>query len=187
MSTPTINIPGYVAGTWDIDQVHSSVSIVARHFVVSKVRGEFRDFTAQIVTGENPLDSSVTATIQAASIDTHQEQRDDHIRSADFLEVETHPTITFTSAALRPHGSDFQLDGELTLHGVTKPVTLDLELNGFGPDGYGGTRLGLSASTAVSRKDFDIRFNGTIEGTGGAIVSDKLEVKIELEAVLQKA
>ena len=186
MSTPTINIPGYLVGTWDIDPVHSDVSITARHFVVSKVRGAFGDYEGQIVTAENPLDSTVNATIKAASIDTRQEQRDEHIRSADFLDVENHPTISFVSTGIRNDGGDFKLDGNLTLHGVTKPVTLGLEINGFGPDAYGGNRVGFSASTAISRKDFDIRFNATIEGTGGAVVSDKLEVTLEIEAVLRK-
>src|ERR1051326_1219566 len=147
MSVETTTIPGYVVGTWQIDPSHSDVSITARHFMVSKVRGHFNDFAATIVTAANPLDSSVTATIQAASIDTRQEQRDAHIRSADFLDVDNHPTITFRSTGLRPHGDDFKLDGELTIRGVTRPVTLDLELNAIGPDPYGGTRIGLSART----------------------------------------
>jgi polyisoprenoid-binding protein YceI len=187
MSTPTVNIPGYLVGTWDIDPIHSDVSITARHLVVSKVRGHFEDFAGSITTAENPLDSTVEATIQATSINTKQPQRDDHIRSADFLDVENHPTITFTSTALRAKGEDFELDGDLTLHGVTKPVTLKLEINGFGPDQGGGQRVGFDASTSVSRKEFDIRFNGTIEGTGGAIVSDKLDVHLSVEGVLRAA
>jgi len=186
MSTPTINIPGYLVGTWDIDPVHSDVSITARHFVVSKVRGAFGDYEGQIVTAQNPLESTVNATIKAESIDTRQQQRDDHIRSADFLDVENFPTISFASTGIRADGGDFKLDGNLTLHGVTKPVTLNLEVAGFGPDPYGGSRVGFSAGTSINRKDFDIRFNATIEGTGGAVVSDKLDVKLEIEAVLRK-
>ena len=187
MSTPTINIPGYLVGTWDIDPIHSDVSITARHLVVSKVRGHFEDFAGAITTAENPLDSKVEATIQATSINTKQPQRDGHIRSADFLDVENHPTITFTSTGLRTAGADFELDGELTLHGVTKPVTLKLEITGFGPDGQGGQRVGIEAKTSVNRKEFDIRFNGTIEGTGGAIVSDKLDVHLAIEGILRAA
>ena len=187
MSTPTVNIPGYLVGTWDIDPIHSDVSITARHLVVSKVRGHFGDFAGSITTAENPLDSKVDAVIQATSINTKQPQRDDHIRSADFLDVENHPTITFTSTALRVDGDDYELDGDLTLRGVTKPVSLKLEVIGFGPDGNGGQRVGFEAKTTISRKDFDIRFNATIEGTGGAVVSDKLEVHLAIEGVLRAA
>jgi polyisoprenoid-binding protein YceI len=183
MSTETVVIPGYLVGTWSADLTHSDVSITARHFMVSKVRGHFNDFSATIVTAENPLDSKVTATIKTASIDTRQEQRDGHIRSADFLDVENHPEITFVSTGLRPNGDDFKLDGELTIRGNTRPVTLDLELNAIGPDPYGGTRIGLSARTSVQRQDFGISFNALMEA-GGAVVSDKLDVAIEIEAVL---
>jgi polyisoprenoid-binding protein YceI len=187
MSTPTVNIPGYLTGTWDIDPIHSDVSITARHLVVSKVRGQFEDFSGAITTAENPLDSKVDATVQATSINTRQGQRDDHIRSADFLDVENFPTITFASTGLRTAGDDYELDGELTLHGVTKPVTLKLEITGFGPGMGGEQRVGFEAKTAVSRKEFGIRFNGTIEGTGGAVVGDKLEVHLAIEAVRRAA
>lgn len=185
MSTPAVTIPGYVVGTWDIDPVHSDVSILARHFVVSKVRGHFKDYSGEIVTAENPLDSSVTATIKSASVDTGNEQRDGHIHSADFLDVENHPEITFRSTAISPDGGEFALEGDLTIRGVTKPVSMTLELNGFGPDPYGGTRVGFSAKTTVLRKDFGVAFNAVMEG-GGAVVSDKLEVTLEIEAVLRK-
>ena len=184
MSTPAVTIPGYVAGTWVIDPVHTDISLVARHFMVSKVRGHFKEFSGTVVTGESPLDSSVTATIKAASIDTNNDQRDGHIRSADFLDVETHPEITFTSKAVRANGDDFQIDGDLTLRGVTKNVTLNVELSGLGPDAYGGTRIGLTAKTSVLRSDFEINFHPVME-TGGAVVSDKLDVHMEIEAVLQ--
>jgi len=184
MSVET-TVPGYLAGTWQLDLIHSDVSITARHFMVSKVRGHFNDFAATIVTAENLLDSSVTATIQAASIDTRQDQRNAHIRSADFLDVENHPTITFRSTGLRPNGDDYKLDGELTIRGITRPVTLDLELNGISPDPHGGTRIGLSARTSVLRHEFDINFNPLME-TGGAVVSDKLDVALEIEAVLEQ-
>lgn len=185
MTTPAVTIPGYVAGTWTIDTVHSDISIVARHFMVSKVRGHFREFTGTIVTGENPLDSSVTATIKADTIDTKNDQRDGHIRSADFLDVEKFPEITFTSTALRQRGEDFKLDGTLSLHGVTRPITLDLELSGFGPDAYGGTRVGITATGSVLRSDFEMAFHPVME-TGGAVVSDKLDIHIEIEAALQQ-
>ncbi len=186
MSTPAVTIPGYVAGTWDIDPVHSDISIVAKHFVISKVRGHFEDYAGTIVTGENTLDSAVTATIKSASINTKNEQRDGHIRGADFLDVEQFPEITFTSTGLTADGDDFKLAGNLTLHGVTKPVTLKMELSGLGPDAYGGTRIGLSAKGSILRSEFDMTFHPVME-TGGAVVSDKLDVQIEIEGVLQQA
>lgn len=175
---------GYVAGTWHADLTHSDVSITARHFMVSKVRGHFNDFAATIVTAENPLDSSVTATIQAASVDTRNETRDNHMRSPDFMDVEKFPEITFRSTGLFAAGEDYELVGDLTIHGVTHPVTLELEFSGIGPDAYGGTRLGVSARASVLRSDFDMKYNPIME-TGGAVVSDKLDVRIEIEAVLQ--
>ena len=177
-------IPGYVAGTWSIDPVHSEVGFAARHMMVSKVRGRFRTFSGQLVTGENPLDSSVTAEIDMSSIDTGNEQRDGHIRSADFFEVENHPTMTYRSTGVRRNGDGFILDGELTIKGVTRQVPLSLELNGFGPDPYGGTRAGFSATGEINRSDFGVSFNAVME-TGGAVVSDKITLHLEIEAVLQ--
>ena len=125
----TSAIPGYVAGKWSIDPVHSEVGFSVRHMMVSKVRGRFTEFSGEIVTGDNPTDSSVTAEISLASINTGSEQRDDHIKSADFFEVETYPTMTYRSTGVRRHGDDHILDGKLTLKGVTKDVPLRLELN----------------------------------------------------------
>ena len=178
------NIPGHVAGTWSIDPVHSEDGFAARHMMVSKVRGRFGAFSGQIVTGADPSDSSVTAEIDMASIDTGHEQRDAHIRSADFFEVETYPTMTYRSIGVRPHGDGFIVDGELTLKGVTQEVPLTLELNGFGPDPYGGTRAGFSATTEINRRDFGVNFSAVME-TGGAVVSDKITIHLEIEAVLQ--
>ena len=179
-------IPGYVAGTWSIDPVHSDVGFTARHMMVSKVRGKFRTFSGQLVTGDNPLDSSVTAEIDLSSIDTGSEQRDAHIRSADFFEVETYPTMTYRSTGVRQDGDVYILDGDLTLKGVTKQVELALELNGFGPDAYGGYRAGFSAKAEIDRKDFNVNFHATLE-TGGLVVSDKVTISLEIEAVLDKA
>jgi len=181
-------IPGYVAGTWDIDAVHSEVAFTVRHMMVSKVRGRFDKFEGKIVTGAKPEDSSVTASVDLSSINTNQEQRDAHIRSADFFEVEKYPTMTFTSTGLRDlEGDGFLLDGTLTLKGVTKPVTFEAELNGIGPDAYGGTRIGFSAIAEINRKDFNVSFDGPIPGTsGGVVVSDKVTVNLEIEGVLQQ-
>jgi polyisoprenoid-binding protein YceI len=178
------SVPGYLAGTWSIDPVHTEVGFLVRHMMVSKVRGRFRTFSGQIVTAENPLESSVTAEVDMASIDTGNEQRDNHIRSADFFEVEAYPTMTFHSTGIRPDGDDFILEGELTLKGVTKNVPFKLELGGFGPDGYGGTRAGFTATAEINRRDFGVNFTAMME-TGGAVVSDRVTIHLEIEAVLQ--
>jgi polyisoprenoid-binding protein YceI len=183
-SAGTSTVPGYVAGTWDIDPVHSEVGFAVRHMMVSKVRGKFTTFSGQIVTGENPLESSVTAEIELASIDTGAQQRDDHIRSADFFEVETYPTMTYRSTGIRTDGDDYIVDGELTLKGVTKQVPLTLELNGFGPDPYGGTRAGFTATTEINRREFGVNFSAPMQN-GGAVVADKITIHLEIEAVLK--
>jgi len=177
-------IPGYTAGTWAIDPVHSEVGFTVRHMMVSKVRGKFTGFAGKIVTGADPLDSSVTADIELGSITTGNEQRDAHLRSADFFEVDRTPVMSYRSTSIRRQGSGYVLDGQLTLKGVTRDVPLTLELNGFGPDAYGGTRAGFSATAEISRGDFGINWNAAIEG-GGVVVSDKVTIQLEIEAVLQ--
>jgi polyisoprenoid-binding protein YceI len=181
-STTASTIPGYLAGTWTIDPVHSEVGFSVRHMMVSKVRGRFDTFSGEIVTGEDPLNSSVTAEIDLASINTGNEQRDAHIRSADFFETDKHVKMTYRSTGVRADSDGFVLDGELTLKNVTRNVPLTLELNGFGPDPYGGTRAGFTATAEINRSDFDVKF-GLAEG-GGAVVSDKVNIQLEIEAVL---
>jgi polyisoprenoid-binding protein YceI len=185
MSTTATEIPGYVAGTWTIDPVHSEVSFVVRHMMVSKVRGRFDKFEGTIVTADDPLQSSVSADVDLSSVNTGAPDRDNHIRSADFFEVESHPTLTFRSTGLRQDGDDFLLDGELTIRGTTRPVSLKLEVNGFGPDAYGGTRAGFSATTEINRNDFGVSYNGPIPG-GGVAVSEKVTINLEIEGVLAK-
>ncbi|HEX2905001.1 MAG TPA: YceI family protein [Jatrophihabitans sp.] len=184
--TTTSTIPGYVVGTWQIDAAHSDVSFSVRHMMVSKVKGRFGTFSGTIVTTENPLESSATATIDATSIDTNQEQRDAHIKSADFFEVEKYPTMEFVSTGLEADGGDYVLHGNLTIKGNTKPVDLKLELGGFGPDAYGGTRAGFTATTEISRKDFGVDINMPMDG-GGVVVGDKISITLEIEAVLDQA
>ena len=185
-STTAVQIPGYVVGTWDIDASHSTVGFSVRHMMVSKVRGYFRDFAGEIVTAENPTDSVVEASIELGSIDTRQEQRDAHIRSADFFDVENHPQMTFRSTAVTTDGADWTVEGELTIKGRTKPVTLALELNGFGPDAYGGTRAGFTAKTEINRNEFGVDIKMPMDG-GGVVVGDKVTVELEIEAVLRNA
>jgi polyisoprenoid-binding protein YceI len=186
--TTVTEIPGYVTGTWTIDPVHSDIGFVIRHLMVSKVRGHFTRFEGTFVTAADPLESSVTATIDLTSIDTANQQRDDHIRSADFFEVEKYPTMTYRSTGIRPDGENFVLDGELTLKGVTLPVPLALELNGFGPDPFAadpstGARAGFTATGEINRTDFGISFNGPIPG-GGVALGEKVQIVLEIEAAL---
>jgi polyisoprenoid-binding protein YceI len=184
--TTTQQIPGYVTGTWTIDPVHSEVGFSVRHMMVSKVRGKFTTFEGTVTTGATPTDSKVTATIDLGSIDTGNEQRDGHLKSADFFELDKNPKMTFTSTGVKADGGDFVLEGELTLNGVTKTVPLKLESNGFGPDAYGGTRAGFTATTELSRGDFNVTFNMPLEG-GGVVIGDKINVTLEIEAVLDAA
>jgi len=179
-------IPGYVAGTWAIDPVHSEVGFTIRHFGVSKVRGRFDKFEGTIVTADDPSASTVNASIDVNSINTNQEQRDAHIRSGDFFDVENHPTMNFVSTGIKQDGGEYVLEGDLTIRGTTKPVRLALELNGFGPDPYGGTRVGFSATGEINRHDFGVSFNGPIPGVpGGVILSDKVTISLEIEGALQ--
>ncbi|HEY5155757.1 MAG TPA: YceI family protein [Acidimicrobiales bacterium] len=182
-ATTATTLPGYLAGTWTIDPVHSEVGFSVRHMMVSKVRGKFTSFSGEIVTGENPLDSVVTAEVDLTSIDTGNEDRDNHVRGADFFDVEAHQTMTYRSTGIRLDGGDYVLDGEITLRGVTKSVPFSLELGGFGPDAYGGTRAGFTATGAINRSDFGVDFNAVME-TGGVVVGDKVAITLEIEAVL---
>jgi polyisoprenoid-binding protein YceI len=179
-------IPGYRTGTWQIDTVHSDVTFTVRHMMVSKVRGQFTGFEGTVVTAENPLESSVTAAIQLNSIDTRNEQRDNHIRSADFFDVEQYPTMTYRSTGVAANGDGtWTVEGELSLHGVTKNVPLHLELNGFTADPYGGQRAGFSATTEINRRDFGIDISLPMDG-GGVVVGDKVSISLEIEAVLDQ-
>ena len=179
-------IPGYVSGTWTIDPAHSEVGFVVRHLMVSKVRGQFTKFEGSITTAPDPMDSAVSVTVELGSISTNNEQRDGHLRSADFFDADSNPKMTFQSTALRQTGDGFVVAGDLTIRGITKPLELEVEVNGFGPDPYGGTRAGFTASGQLNRSDFGVTWNAAIEG-GGVVVSEKVQLVLELEAVLDKA
>jgi polyisoprenoid-binding protein YceI len=185
MSTTTaVEVPALVTGTWAIDPSHSEVGFTVRHLMVSKVKGNFKNFDGTISIAGNQLDSRVEARIDAFSVDTRDENRDNHLRSSDFFEVENHPYITFVSTSVRPDGRDYVVTGDLTIRGVTRSVDLALEFNGVSPDPWGGTRAGFSASTEISRADFGIEFNIPMDG-GGVVVGDKIKINLEIEAVLQ--
>ena len=170
-------------GTWAIDPVHSSIGFSVRHLMVSKVRGNFENFSGAIVVAEDGT-PSVTAEIAVASINTGNEQRDAHIKSADFFEVEKYPTATFTSTGVRANGDDYVLDGEFTLKGVTKPVSLALEFNGVNPGMGQGEVAGFEASVVLNRKDFGVDLDLPLE-TGGTVVGDKVTITLDIEALKQ--
>ncbi len=178
----TTTIAGYRPGTYTLDPAHSEIGFSVRHMVVSKVRGKFTDFSGSLTAPENVLDASLTATINAASIDTGVEGRDGHLKSADFFDVEQYPTITFVSTGVVADGDDFALTGDMTIKDVTKPVTFQVEFNGFIDAGQ--AYLGSASATAkISRSEFGLTWNALIE-TGGAVVGDEITIQLELEAAL---
>jgi polyisoprenoid-binding protein YceI len=181
-TTTETGIPGYEAATWTIDPVHSEVGFSVRHMMVSKVRGRFTSFSGQIVTADDPTQSSVTAEIDLSSINTGQDQRDEHIKSADFFEVETYPTMTYRSTGIKVEDGEYLLEGDLTLKGVTRTVPLKLELHGFAQDPYGGYRAGFTATGEINRRDFNVSFNAPM-ANGGVVVADKIQLHLEIEAV----
>ncbi|MFK3982634.1 YceI family protein [Micromonospora sp. NPDC050397] len=173
------------AGTYVLDQSHKRVGFVARHMMVSKVRGEFTEATATVTVAENPLESSVTATIQAASITTHHADRDAHLNSGDFFEVEKHPTLEYRSTGVKSHsGDEFDLAGELTIRGITHPVDLHVEFHGVGTDPYGQQIFGFTATAEIDREDWGLTWNVGLE-TGGVLVGKKVKIEIEGEAIRQ--
>jgi polyisoprenoid-binding protein YceI len=185
-STLTIEPPGYVAGTWAIDPVHSDVSFTVRHLMVGKVRGRFNRFEGEIVTAEDALASSVTATVHMSSVDTSNADRDADLRSDRFFATDQYPSLIYRSTDVRSVGERFVVEGDLTLHGVTRPVPLEVELNGFQPTTpFGDSRIGFSARADINRSEFGITFNMALVG-GGVVVGDKVQITLEVEAILQQ-
>jgi polyisoprenoid-binding protein YceI len=172
------------AGRYAFDPAHTTIGFVARH-MLSKVRGHFAEYDGEVTVGDTPEDSSVQIEIKAASITTDQQMRDDHLRSGDFLESETHPTLTFRSTGVRVgEGPAFELDGDLTIRGITRPVTLQAEFLGHGPGMQGGTLAAFSAKTTIDREDWDLTWNVAVE-TGGFLVGKKVDIVIDAELLLQ--
>ena len=169
------------AGTWNIDPSHSEVGFTARH-LMSKVRGQFEKFEGKIVTGDTP---SATATVDLNSINTREENRDAHLRSGDFFDVEQNGPMTFTSTAVEAGGRGLLVTGDLSLKGVTKSITLDVEVLGSEGDPWGGTRVGFEGTTSISRKDFGVDFNIPLDG-GRLMIGDKIDIIIGIEAVLEQ-
>lgn len=173
--------------SYSIDSVHSSVNFAVRHMVVAKTRGQFKKFSGTFAFDPADLaNSHVSVTIDAASIDTGDAQRDGHLRAADFLDVENHKEITFKSKRIEGSGSELRVVGDLTIRGVSREVTLDVEHHGGGKDPWGNERIGFSAKTAINRKDFGLTWNQTLE-TGGLLVGEKVEIEIDVEGIKDKA
>jgi polyisoprenoid-binding protein YceI len=189
MPVGLIEIPGYITGTWTIDPAHSDVGFAIRHLMISNVKGHFTRFEGRIITAEDPLSCEVTAIIDMTSIDTANAARDEHLRTADFFDVDKYPTMSYRSAGIRPDGDRFLLEGELTLKGVTRPVPLALAVNGFGadpfaPDPAAGARAGFTATGEINRMDFGVSYNGPIPG-GGVLLGEKVQIILEIEAARQ--
>jgi len=176
------SISDLTPGTWNIDPDHSSVGCVARHLLVSKVRGRFNKFSGTLTIAEDPLKSKVEASADVASISTGDETRDGHLKSADFFDLEKYPTIDLVSTGIDKDGDDYVLHTNLTVNGVTKPVDFELEFEGVSPDPWGGTRAGFEAEAEISRKDWGLEWNMVLE-TGGLVIGDKVKIEIDAQAV----
>jgi polyisoprenoid-binding protein YceI len=173
-----------LTGTYTLDPAHTRIGFVARHAMVTKVRGAFNEFTGTaVLDGANPANSRVEVTIEAASIDTRNAQRDEHLRSNDFLAMQEYPKITFTSTGVRQAGeTTFEVTGDLTIKGVTNAITIPFEFEGAAKDPFGNQRVGFEGSVTINRKDYGVTWNAALEG-GGVLVSDKVTLEFEISAV----
>ena len=181
MSAPTTELPGYLAGTWTIDPAHSEITYSVKHLGIAKSRGNFNNVSGQVVTGDNILDSSVTADIDMASIDSGQHGRDEHLKSEEYFDVANHPTMTFRSTGIRAKDDEeYVIEGQLSWRGVTQPVELQAEFNGVGtnPANNDATTLGVSAEATVRRRDFGIG------PEGNSFLSEQVKIILEIEAFL---
>lgn len=187
MSTDTRTAAGSTvpaAGTYEIDPTHSSVRFQVRHLGLSKVPGSFERFSGTVTVADDPTESSVVVSLEADSFTTGAEDRDGHVKSADFLDVENHPELTYRSTGVRQNGDDWKVDGELTVRDVSVPVTLDVEFEGAGQDPWGNTRIAFSAETEIDREQFGITWNQALE-TGGFLVGRNVKIFIDVQAVQQ--
>lgn len=170
------------AGTWTVDTGHSSVNFKVKHLGLAKTRGRFAAFEGTVEVGIDPADTRVDVTIDAASVETHEPKRDEHLRGADFFDVASHPHITFRSTGVRGAGSEWVLDGDLTVAGVTRPVTLEVEYDGVAGDPWGGSRAGFTARGQLNREDFGLTWNAALE-TGGFLVGKTVTIELDVELV----
>jgi len=173
-----------LTGTYTLDPAHTRIGFVARHAMVTKVRGAFNEFTGTaVLDGANPGNSTVQVTIQAASIDTRNAQRDGHLRSNDFLAMDEYPQITFTSTGARQvDETTFEVTGDLTIKGVTNTITIPFEFEGAATDPFGNQRVGFEGSVTINRRDYGVTWNAALEG-GGVLVSDKVTLEFEISAI----
>ena len=187
MSTETIAITPALSGDYTFDTAHSRVGFAARHAMISKVRGAFTDFDGALhIDVENPADSKASVTIQAKSIDTRNQMRDDHLRSNDFFDMDNHPEITFVSTSVeKSSGTEFTLTGDLTIKGITKPVSIPLDYTGSATDPYGNERAGFEGSVVIKRTDWGVNWNAALEA-GGVMVGEKVTLEFEIEAIKTK-
>ena len=185
MTTNLATRSDYRVGTWKLDPAHSELSFWVRHLKITKGRGTFESFDVTVTTPEDPSKISIDASIDVSSVNTGQEQRDNHLRSSDFFLVEQHPHMTFRSTDIQVDGDAFTIDGELTLRGVTKTVTLTGEFGGVITDDYGRTKAGASASTTINRQDFGVSWNAALEA-GGFTLGDDVTITIDLQVDLQQ-
>jgi polyisoprenoid-binding protein YceI len=186
VAVPTPSTGLAPAGIWDVDASHSNVEFVVRH-MFTKMRGRFGEFSGTIELGERLEDSKAEGTIAVAGIDTSNADRDAHLRSPDFFDADTYPSLSFRSTGVRPgQGGDLTLDGELTIKGVTRPVSLDVEFTGWAADPFGGERAGFSARTEINREDYGLTWNVALE-TGGVLVGRTIKIELEIEAVRRQS
>lgn len=187
MTTGTDIHPDYLVGTWKLDPYHSELSFSVRHLMISKVKGTFGTFDVTIVTAEDPRESTIEATIDVASVNTGVEPRDNHLRSSDFFLVEEHPTMTFRSTGFDGDATtgEFTVTGDLTLRGVTRPVTLTGEFGGIMTDSQGNVKAGATATTKINRLDFGVNWNSALEA-GGVTLGDEIAVTADIQVALQK-
>jgi polyisoprenoid-binding protein YceI len=174
--------------TWQIDNSHSHIGFSVKHMMIATVRGEFKAYTGTLALDTDDLTQSVfTGEIAIASIDTREPKRDEHLRSADFFDAETYPTMTFKSTRVEQvDGNEYRIVGDLTIKGITKEVVLEAEYAGIHKDPWGNTRTGFTANATLDRKDFGLSWNAALE-TGGVLVGEKVKLSLDIEAVLQEA
>ena len=184
MSSVAPTAPATAVSTWKIDSAHSNAEFAVKHMMISTVRGRFRTLEGAVHLNEaEPARSSVEAAIDTASVDTAEPKRDDHLRSADFFDVETYPTMEFRSTGVRIENGDFLVDGNLTIKGITKPVTFDFDFGGFGTDPWGNYKAGATAKTVINREDFGLTWNAALE-TGGVLVGKDVTIELDLQGSL---
>ena len=187
MSSSTVTTTAPTTGAYAIDPTHSRIGFVARHAMVTKVRGSFNEFEGSgYFDAEDPAKSHARLTIEAASIDTRNADRDAHLRSNDFFEMDTYPQITFASTAVEQVDDTYRVTGDLTIKDVTRPVTFDLEYTGSAVDPFGNRRLGLEGSVAVNRRDWNLNWNALLDA-GGVLVSEKVTLEFEVSAIRSDA